>query len=321
MLLITLYETLFEAVSISPPELYHKIKTRIQTSDVGEERDGTASNKWIAGIARSRTAVDHKTAGLLMALHAGRLDPETKEYRDAMRTKIAFDVLASYGLVTKVEGGRYAFPNSGPTGSQRREDFAAFRKYVSDGFNQEKIDGDMSKTIRNVGSQSAAEWEASLSEEDKKMLGIYKGLERSAFTFLKGLIQVRGDRREYNKRVEAARYNDSNDYVILQRLGIFKPNGNLDIDLLRKYDAFVKAQSPAMLKQFKKDNAEFVNRQEADKALARNDFNKKAEEDQVHKPETDAIARSRLHGIKGERRAARTIDRNTSFKKYIDTGA
>lgn len=319
MFLETLYEMLQEA--ITPATMYHAITDKIKNSEVGVERNGNVTDTWTAGVSASRGAIDGKVARALMALEAGRFDPETKEYRDAMRLKIAFDTLASYGYIRKLDNGRYAFPPTNEKGAKRRAFLSDFRDYVSGGFNQAKVDNDTAKMAREHVDAESKKWAESLSEEQKGYLNIYSNLDIPSFTFLRGLIMSRKQRAEYNKRIVAARSFDSNEYVNIKQLGLLDDRDNLNMDLLRKYDAFIKAQNPARLKPFKKSVAEFNNRQVADKALARNEFNKQTEEDQVHHPETDAIAQSRLHGIKGDRRAQRTVDRNTSFKKYMNTGA
>ena len=270
-------EIITEGISFS--RIYNDIKNEIIHSNVGVEDGGFATNSWLAGMLASRGSSEGKLATAVAMLDAGRLDPESKEYRDAVRTKIAFEVLYKNGLVKQDARGRYTFPSSSPADSGRRQLLSKFRDFLSSGFNDDKVKADTAKSFRNVKDEVAQEWAASLPPERKKMLDAYSEMSVSTFTMLRSMFAVRGpaDVAAFRKRINSAKFSESTDLQILKRLGFIGENDLMDRNMVKRFGQFLRDPDGtgadnafARLMPFNPELTYFIKRSTADKALARN---------------------------------------------------
>lgn len=259
--------------------IYNEIKSNLINSNVGTEEGGFATNSWLAGMLASRGSSEGKLARAVAALDAGQLDPDSKEYRDAVRTKIAFQTLYKHGLVKRDERGRFTFPSSSPNDARKRQTLSKFRDYLSSGFNDDKVKADQAKSFRNAKDEASQEWAASLSPERKKMLDAFSEMGTSTFTMLRSLLSVRGpsDVAAFRHRVNSAKFSESNDLNILMKYGFIGENGLLNRGTVKRFGEFIKDPDGtgadnqfARLAPFNPELTYFIKRSTADKALARN---------------------------------------------------
>lgn len=270
-------ELLVESESFS--KIYNEIRNRIADSEVGTEDGGVATNSWLAGMLASRGASEGKLARLVSALEADALDPESKEYRDAVRTKIAFETLYKNGMVKRDERGRYTFPSSSPADAGKRQRLSKFRDMLSSGFNGDKVTSDTAKNFRNAKDEVAREWAESLSPERKKMLDVYSKMHASTFTMLRSLFSVRGpsDVAAFRARINNAKFSESNDLQLLKSMGFLGERMLLNRGMVKRFGDFLKdpdgtgaPNAFARLMPFNPELTYFIKRSTADKALARN---------------------------------------------------
>jgi hypothetical protein len=394
MLLSSIHMLLTEAPTYD--QLYRDIITKINNSDAPPEANGFPSDEWMAGVMASRGSTDGKTAQLLAKLKNNELEPGSKMYRDAVRTKIAFDTMAQHHLISPAENGRYAFPSTSPQGEKRRQYLAGFRNYLSKAFNANKEGDDLTKVMRGAGNEESQKWAASLPEDKKQYLDIYKEMDKDTFAFLKGLIALRRTPAQYKNRLLAAQEQGINSYNVLRQTNLVTSDNMLNLPLIKGFSAFLRdpdgtgmPNAYARLKPFERGADYHNSRSTADNALRQNEVDKRldsrsevasdsdkyvqsimsdltpaeikdilavrkgeqpanlqnlkmigvvdsgGEFTQVGKavaaslnvnPDVDSFSaqpvnHSRLHGIRGDRRAERTVDRTTNFKKYLNTGA
>lgn len=266
--------------------VYNEIRNNIANSDAGVEEGGFATDSWLAGMLASRGSSEGKLASAVAALDAGSLEPESKEYRDAVRTKIAFETLHKYGMVKKAADGRFTFPSSQPTDARKRALLSNFRNFLSSGFNSDKVTGDTAKNFRELKDESGSEWAASLSPERKKMLDAYSELSTSAFTMLRSLFAVRtpNEVAAFRHRMNSARFSESNDLQTLRKLGFVGDNFLMNRGMVKRFGDFLRDpdgtgadNALARLMPFNKELTYFIKRSTADKALARNAAGKETE--------------------------------------------
>lgn len=259
--------------------VYHEIRNNMTHSNVGTEEGGFATDSWLAGMLASRGSSEGKLARAIAMLEAGKLDPETKEYRDAVRTKIAFEVLFKNGMVKRDVDGRYTFPSSSPADARKRDMLSKFRNYLSSGFNADKVDADQTKTFRNLKDETSGEWASSLDPERKKMLDAYSEMSVSTFTTLRSLFAVRGPAEvaAFRQRMNTAKFSESNDLQILRKLGFVGDNFLLNRGMVKRFGEFLRDpdgtgadNALARLMPYNKELTYFIKRSTADKALARN---------------------------------------------------
>lgn len=319
--------------------IYNDIRQNIINSDVGVEEGGFATNSWLAGMLASRGSSEGKLARAVQALDSGQLDPESKEYRDAARTKIAFQTLHKYGMVKRDERGRYTFPSSSPADARKRQSLSAFRTFLSSGFNEDKIKADLGKSARIAGDEVSQEWAANLPPERKKMLDAYSELTGSAFTMLRSLHAVRGpsDVAAFRARINNAKFSEANDLQLLKKHGFVGENLLLNRGMVKRFGDFLKdpdgtgaPNAFARLMPFNSDLTYFIKRSTADKALARNAAGRELDHlkdpdgaqtrDEMNPDEERAI-NSRISdiegGTKGSTRNDRAGDRNRNYSDLI----
>lgn len=316
--------------------VYTDIKHGIE-QEIGTEDNGFATNSWLAGLLASRGSSEGKLARAVGALEAGQLDPESKEYRDAVRTKVAFEVLYRYGMVNRAGNGRYAFPSSSPKDAAKRARLSKFRDFMSSGFNDDKIVADTKKNFREVKDQVAQEWAASLPPEKKKMLDAYSALTASAFTMLQSLFHVRGpaDVAAFRARVNNAKFSEATDLTILKKLGFVGENSLMNRGLVKEFGAFLRdpdgtgaPNAFARLMPFNSELTYHIKRSTADKALARNAAGKDKldpEAPQTKDEMSDEQERAinsripdRIGGSKESSRNERARDQKNNFAGMVD---
>ena len=318
-------EILVESESFS--KIYNEIKHRIEDSEVGTEEGGVATNSWLAGMLASRGASEGKLARLVAALDAGMLDEDSKEYRDAVRTKIAFETLYKYGLVKRDERGRYTFPSSSPADAGKRYRLSKFRDMLSSGFNDDKVKADLAKNFRNIKDEVAREWAESLSPERKKMLDVYSQMQASTFTMLRSLFSVRGPSSvaAYRARINNAKFSESNDLQLLKKLGFLSDKMLLNRGMIKRFSDFLRdpdgtgaPNAFARLMPFNPELTYFIKRSTADKALARNAVGRELDhlrdpdgpqtKDEMN-PEEERAMNSRISDIEGGTKLSSKNDR------------
>lgn len=320
-----------------------EIRNSIANSDAGIEENGFATDSWLAGLVASRGSSLGKLSQAVVALKAGQIDKEAnpKEYRDAVRTKIAFETMYRYGMVKRDTDGRYTFPapNGGPADKAKLSRLSQFRTFLSSGFNADKVAADPTKTFRNDAEDVHGDWVAKLSPERKKMLDAYSEMSSSTFTMLRSLFAVRGagDVAAYRSRINSAKFSESNDLQILKKLG-FVGDGNLmNRGMVTRFGEFLKDPDGtgadnafARLLPHNKELTYFVFRNTADKALARNAAGKETEhlndpdapqlQDDMT-PEQDRAINSRISDIEGgtqnSTRNDRARDRKNNFSDMM----
>lgn len=324
--------------------VYNEIRDNI-AKEIGTEQGGFATDSWLAGMLASRGSSEGKLARAVAALDAGQLDPESKEYRDAARTKIAFQTLYRYGLVNRDEKGRFTFPSSQQKDARKRALLSSFRNYLSSGFNADKVADDTKQTFRNVKDEVAQEWAASLSPERKKLLDTYSQMSTSAFTLLRSLFSARGPAEvaEFRKRLNNAKFSDSTDLEVLRKLGFIGENNLLNRNLTKQFGQFMRdpdgSGNPngfARLMPFNSELAYFIKRSTADKALARNAAGKTQPEDADEldtdtdtaqtmdqmSPDEERATYSRISnahgGSKNSSRNERAKDQKSNFADMVD---
>lgn len=276
-MLVETLELIVESEGFS--RVYNEIRNNIVNSQVGSEEGGMATNSWLAGMLASRGSSEGKLARAVSALDSGQLDPESKEYRDAVRTKIAFQTLYKYGMVKQDERGRFTFPSSSPADSRKRQMLSKFRDFLSTGFNDDKEKNDLTKSFRNTKDEVSQEWVASLPPERKKMLDAFSEMSVSAFTMLRSLFSVRGpsDVAAFRHRINSAKFSEATDLQTLKSLGFVGENGLMNRGMVKRFGEFLKDpdgtgadNALSRLMPFNKELTYFIKRSTADKALARN---------------------------------------------------
>lgn len=225
--------------SVSADTLYNEIKTSIADSEVGVERDGFVTKSWLAGLMNSRGSHQGKMASAVMALDAQRLDPETKDYRDAIRAKIAFEALARRGLVKREAGGRYIFPSKND--KERLAKLSSLRQALASNLNSDKVSSDLGKATRETKYTIDHEWAASLDTNRKRMLDAYTELSVEALNMLWSFVTVKGptDVASFRKRVNDAKFSGSNDFSILKKIGFINEKDLLNTGLVKLFINFI----------------------------------------------------------------------------------
>ena len=330
-------EIIVESESFS--RVYHDIRNNIVNSNVGTEEGGFATNSWLAGMLASRGSSEGKLARAVAALDADRLDPESKEYRDAVRTKIAFETLYKYGMVKQDERGRYTFPSSQASDAGRHAKLSKFREFLSSGFNEDKVKADTEKSFRNAKDEVSQEWANSLSPERKKMLDAYSEMTSSAFTMLRSLFAVRGpsDVAAFRARVNNAKFSEATDLQILKKMGFVNDNLLLNRGMVKRFGEFLKdpdgtgaPNAFARLMPYNSELTYFIKRSTADKALARNAAGRELDhlkdpdgaqtQDEMN-PDEERAMNSRISDIEGgtknSTRNDRAKDRNNNYSDMM----
>lgn len=316
--------------------VYNEIKNSIE-AEVGTEEGGFATNSWLAGLLASRGSSEGKLARAVAALEAGQLEPESKEFRDASRAKVTFEILHKYGMVSRAGNGRYAFPSSSPNDAAKRARLSKFRDFMSSGFNDDKIVADTKKNFREVKDEVSKEWAASLPPEKKKMLDAYSQLSTSAFTMLQSLFHVRGpsDVAAFRARVNNAKFSEATDLQILKKLGFVGENSLMNRGLVKQFGAFLRdpdgSGNPngfARLMPFNAELTYFIKRSTADKALARNAAGKDKIDPEAPQTkdemsdEQERAINSRIPdtigGSKNSSRNERARDQKNNFASMVD---
>lgn len=330
----------FIVESISFSRVYNEIREAMTNSNVGTEEGGFATDSWLAGLLASRGSSEGKLASAIAALEAGQLEPDTKEYRNAVRTKIAFEVLYRHGMVKRAEDGRYTFPSSQQSDSRKRALLSQFRNFLSSGFNDDKIKADPAKNFRELKDQTHSEWSETLSPERKKMLDAYSGLSISAFTMLRSLVAVRtpDEVSNFRHRINTAKFSEKTDLTELRKLGFVGDNYLLNRGMVKRFGDFLRDpdgtgadNALSRLMPFNKELTYFIKRSTADKALARNAAGKETEhlndpdapqlQDDMTADQNRAV-NSRISDIEGgtknSTRNDRARDQKYNFSDMID---
>lgn len=277
-LILESLEFLIESESFT--RIYDEIKQKIANSDVGTEEGGVATNSWLAGMLASRGASEGKLARLVSALDNGQLERDSKEYRDAVRTKIAFETLYKYGLVKQdPRSGRYTFPSSSPADARKRALLSKFRDFMSKGFNEDKLRSDTKKFALDQRQEVSSEWANSLSPSRKKMLDAYTNLSVPAFRMLRSLLSVRGPDgiAEFRKRMQRAKFSEATEIYLLQELGFVTSGYLLNRGFVNNFGSFIKDPDGsgadnafARLMPFNPELTKFIKDTSAAQARARN---------------------------------------------------
>lgn len=321
--------------------VYSAIRDGIEKSEAGVESGGVATNSWLAGLLASRGSSEGKLNRAVQALEAGQLDPESKEYRDAIRTQVAFQTLHRFGMVNRDEAGRYTFPSSNPRDARKRALISSFRNFLSSGFNDDKIKADTAKNFRQSKSEVSGEWVESLPPERRNLLDAYSQMSVSTFTLLQSLFNVRGpsDVAEYRKRINNAKFSEANDLIMLKKLGFIGENNLLNRGMVKQFGQFMRdpdgSGAPngfARLMPFNAELSYFIKRSTTDKALARNAAGKNAEELDIEddvpqtkdemNPDAERAVNSRIRdidgGTKSSSRNERARDQKSNFADMVD---
>lgn len=255
-MITTALEMLVESESFT--RVYNEIRQNIENSDVGVEEGGFATNSWLAGLVASRGASEGKLARAVAALDAGMLDPESKEYRDAARTKIAFEVLYKYGMVKQDERGRYTFPSSSTADAGKRQRLSKFRTFLSSGFNEDKVKADTQKSFRADKDAAVSEMIESLPPEQKPYAKKFSLMTVSAYSLLVNLYKKRGpkDVADFRNTINTKSFKDSQDLMLLRELGLINENNLLNRGELSKFGGFIKSANHVQLMALNKELAQ-----------------------------------------------------------------
>lgn len=322
-ILLEALEILAESQSFA--SIYNEILDAIKNSEVGLEDGGRPTHAWLAGLLASRGAGEGKIAQLVTSLERGVLEPGSKEYRDAVRTKAALSVLHRYGLVNRDGDGRFTFPSSQPKDARKREILSAFRDFLSRGLNTNKEQRDLANTFRNAKEEAAKEWENSLPADKRRLLDAYKEMTTSAFTLLRSLFHAKGPEAvaEFRKRLGSAKFSDSIDLELLKKHGFVGQHNLLNRGMVKKFGEFLRdpdgtgaPNAFARLMPFNPELTFFIKRSTADKALARNAAEKTAREASVDNLDDTPQTKDELGQEETRALYSRISDRDGGTKLY-----
>jgi hypothetical protein len=235
-ILLEAIDLIIEAArELSPQQFYDEVKMQI-ANKVGFEKDGMMTKQWLGGQLKGGLSDSGVVMWPLRAYHAKKLDPKSKEFRDAMRTDILFSVLASHGLAFKKDNGTYGFP------SAKRSALSEIRRAFTGGFNDDKVAGDLGKATRDTKYGIDQEWANSLPPDRKRMLDAYTEMSVEALNMLWSFVTVKGpsDVATFRRRVNDAKFAGSNDFTILKTLGFINQKDLLNAGMVKMFIGFIK---------------------------------------------------------------------------------
>jgi len=327
-------EVMVEAVNSN--EIYRTIQDNIKNSEVGEEEGGAATKIWLAGVLASRGSSMGKINSLLFALRQGTLDPETKQYRDAIRLDVTMKTLKQFGLTGQDDRGRYTFS----TAPESLRTLSSLRGGLSQVFNQKKTAGDLATTLKSNQEEITSEWMSKLEPEKKKMAEFFSQMSKEAYSLLRQIWSQKGAKSvaEKRARLASAKFSDSVALTALEDMGFIDGNGIINQPQMKKFVSFIvdpdanggRSQYTRLM-ALNPELAYLIKRMTADQALARNAAGKPDANDPEleDKPQTsdeisggaeDAIY-SRIRDIDGGTKSTnknqRATDRKRNFSDFI----
>lgn len=252
ILLDVLYEV---AGSIDYSRLYSSIRSKIENS-VGVEKGGYPTNVWLAGITSSRGSEVGKVNRKIANLHSGNMDPDSKEYRDAVRVEIALKELSAVGLVSQDETGRYTFPQSQTAEhNRRRAQLADLRKFLTSNFHADQNASDLSKSFRDASAEAASEMLANMPPERRQVAEVYSKMSLAAYNLLVNLYTKRGpkDVARFRTTINDNKFSESINLQELQNLGLVNGEGLLNRGAVDSFMKFVNTSNNAQLMVLNKE--------------------------------------------------------------------
>lgn len=270
---------LLEEASFS--EITDNIVSKVASKVGSNEANSKPTGSWIAGLI---TALDMPNSKpLQLVRHMDRLNPESKEYRDAQRIKVTLDVLAQSGLINKT-GDSYSIPSR--QDRIAREKLSKYKQFVSSYVHKARDEADLTKQFRQGEDDSDRQWLASLPPKEQKLAHIYSELSPTDMAMLKKISFMKKDKRGYVDFIRQAELSGSNSIMNLKNLGFLKSDGILNSELVRDFKSFLNEEGNfARLRNLNKDMRTANKRITADQALTRNELEKKMDMSGKHQTE------------------------------------
>lgn len=309
--------------TVDGSQLFSAINHKIVNS-VGVEKDGKPTNVWLAGLTQSRGSDVGKVNRAIEALNAERLDPESKEYRDAVRTKIAMEELRKNRMIGVDERGRYTFPQANtPAHDAQRRKLSDLRTFLTRDFHSVKDGNDTEKSFRDNKDSAVADMLAAMPPEQKRYADIYSTISVSAYNLLVNLYSKRGpkDVARLRDTMNSGGFKDSHDLVMLQNLGLVNDQKLLNRGEMTKFGSFMSSATPAQLMALNKEVASVTKSAQHSRQRTLNAAGKgNGPEDAAHIPDDAQYAddmnddeqraiKSRIRDIQGGTKASSKNDR------------
>lgn len=304
-------ETLVEA---SFEDVMRTVSSRIASTVGSNEPDSKPTGAWLAGLLTGLESGYSKPLRLVSALNAGRLDPESKEYRDAARTKVALDAVAETGLITK-SGGTYAAPSRGNRNG--RDNLSKFKQFLSSYVHTNRDNADITKQFRQGEDAGDREWVASLSPEDQQLVKIYSELTPTDLAMLKRIAGLKKEKRSYVDTVTQAELAGSPSIDKLKSVGLLTGDNSLNSGLVKRLKVFLAGEGNfARLRNLNKDIRSTNKRVTSDQAYARNELEKKMDMSSKRQTEVSRKVGNIINSLSdAEKKLIRAAYRNGKLPK------
>lgn len=243
---ILLERELSEAEQLKMFGIYHEIYTTIER-EVGFD-GGVPTKKWVSGVLNQMGHETGKRAMVLKMMHRGEIDPESEDGKEAKRYEIMMDIMRRKGMAvaTKPDSNGYSRivpPPSQPAYSNNRAKLSDFRNFMSADFNEEKLENDFKKYLRERIVPAAINDTMSKIEDaqgDNNFVEISKNMSLNARSLLRRFIKLSGPKDVSKTREVRLEYKDSPEMLELMRYNLLDGEMRLNRPLVRKFIQFMK---------------------------------------------------------------------------------
>jgi hypothetical protein len=245
-------------------DVYKEIVDNVESAAPSNEPESKVTGSWIAGLVKGLSANDSKVNMLLAAKRGDKLDPESKDHRDAVRSIAALDTLKKYGFVTN-KNGQY-FKND-----DRKEILSKFLSNVVQYVHDNKKD--IAKVVRSADYAASSEWLESLSPQQKMGFDLMSQLDLKDIAILNRILNQKDRKKAYTDLVTTGEIQGSGSINKLKGLNIIKSDDTLDSASVAAIDS-IRNDPRAMseIKFINRSARDTINRSAADKALSTNEL-------------------------------------------------
>lgn len=132
-----------------------------------------------------------------------------------------------------------------------------------------KPDTELDKIIRQLSYDIDSEWADTLSDDEKKMLDLYKNINVEDYRYLLGLLAKQKSKKNYSNIIDSSDINNPERIYNLENLNLIKDN-KLNLNLIKTFISFIEKYGYTRLKDFNPDFRYAARHLSANTALAKN---------------------------------------------------
>jgi hypothetical protein len=245
----------------SSQDVYNEIVSAVNAVEPSNERNSAVSGLWVAGLMKGLMSNDSNTNMLLAAYRGNRLDPESKEYRDARRILAALQVLRKYNLVTSQNDQFYL-------NKDKREVISKFLARITQYSHDAKDRKDLAKNVRSAEYGSDQEWYDNLSSDQKHAVQLIKDMDLKDIALLNRLVSKKESKKSYVDLIQQLEIRGNQSVDKFKAMGIINDDNTLNSYLLSSLDSIINdPQFETRLKFINRTMRDKLYRSAADKAL------------------------------------------------------